>query len=38
VSVPIAASDNEPNALRIERLGAGKAVLVDARVNHSDVI
>ena len=31
VSVPIAASDNEPNALRLERLGGGKALLEQDR-------
>src|SRR5262249_29762508 len=31
VSVPIAASDNEPNALRLEQLGAGKALLEQNR-------
>ena len=31
VSVPIAAADNEPNAVRLERLGAGKALLEQDR-------
>jgi UDP:flavonoid glycosyltransferase YjiC (YdhE family) len=31
VSVPIAAADNEPNALRLEQLGAGKALLEQNR-------
>jgi UDP:flavonoid glycosyltransferase YjiC (YdhE family) len=36
VSVPLAAADNEPNAMRVERLGAGKA-LIEPRRSAEDV-